>query len=379
MNIDIRNQTAAPDPSLLTGIKYVRFPYNISNGTGITTPQTARDAANLYAPYIDRLRAAGKVPIVVLTHQTYGEGRNWRGMSPSDWQTFINEWVSFVVTHVVNRYIGKCVWQVWNEQDNGSEAAVGLEPVIYSTMLRKAWEAIKTIDSGATILTGGFVSGPGLGLQYASQMEPNWTRHCNGVATHEYGSEGATPYPGNSTGRIEPKITAWRNATGKPIWITEYGVLNNPGADYNRVVNYARDFMTAIRGRAETACWFAYGHQHNGYPVIDGAGNPRSELLAATSQGGSTTPTPQPEPPNLVRIAGLPSAGLNFRAAPAITNNVIGTVRNGDMVAVTEDVAVEDAYRWVRIWHKPTQREGWLAVRGGSWHAYTEVCQKTTL
>lgn len=356
MNIDPRNSSAAPDPSLLTGIKYARFAYNISNGTGITTPQTAQDAANLYAPYIDRLRSAGKVPIIVLTHQTYGEGRDWRNMSSTQWQAFVDEWVTYVTEHVVKRYIGKCIWQVWNEQDNGSEAAVGVEPPIYSMMLRRTWNSIKGIDGGAPILTGGFVSGPGLGLQYASRMEPNWMRYCNGVATHEYGSEGATPYPGNSTGRIEPKIAQWKNATGKPIWITEYGVLNNPDAPYNTVVNYTRDFMKAIEGRAETGCYFAYGHQHNGYPVIGSDDRPRPELLAAAAQTTTTTP-PDPSGGATVRY----NISINLRSMPTTQGAIATVIPVGGLATISEGaLEVADGYVWVKTQYAGFS--GWTAL-----------------
>src|SRR5262249_5195312 len=85
INLDLLHPLGKPAPERLKGVGWVRFPYSVSMGRG----STDLDAAySFYAPYIDRYSKAGLKIILILTHQTYGEGQGyvWPNMDTGKWR-----------------------------------------------------------------------------------------------------------------------------------------------------------------------------------------------------------------------------------------------------------------------------------------------------
>ena len=73
VNLDIYHPQGKPAPAKLGGIGWVRFGYNVSNGSG---SEDIEAALARYLPRIAAYRRAGYRVILVLSHQTYGEGKN---------------------------------------------------------------------------------------------------------------------------------------------------------------------------------------------------------------------------------------------------------------------------------------------------------------
>ncbi|MBZ0275833.1 MAG: peptidoglycan DD-metalloendopeptidase family protein, partial [Anaerolineae bacterium] len=118
INLDLQHRLGQPDPSRMKGAGWVRFAYNVSMGRGSTDLNAAYD---LYAPYIERCAKAGLKVLLVLTHQTYGEGAGyvWPNMDSNRWNELAGRFSDFA-GKIATRFAGKdqvTAYQIWNEQD----------------------------------------------------------------------------------------------------------------------------------------------------------------------------------------------------------------------------------------------------------------------
>ena len=137
------------------------------------------------------------------------------------------------------------------------------------------------------IITGGHTGGPGVGAPYAKQTISHMPSNIrpDGIAFHPYG-RGAqqSPEKYRHFGLIEESIMAYSQALpDKPLWITEWGVLNASQEPSDAIGGYALDFIKLVKNRyggmIATMIWYAWAEgMHNGYGIVDGAGNPRPGL-----------------------------------------------------------------------------------------------------
>jgi hypothetical protein len=79
---------------------------------------------------------------------------------------------------------------------------------------------------------------------------------------------------------------------GRPVWITEWGVLDRQGDDSiaGQVSQYASGFMNIIRtqfpGKVAAACWYAWADgMDNGYGLVKSNGTPRQPLYDTYRRG----------------------------------------------------------------------------------------------
>lgn len=85
-------------------------------------------------------------------------------------------------------------------------------------------------------------------------------------------------------GHIDDSIRAYSTVIpDKPLWITEWGVLDHPNDNPSDIANYATNFMSHLKARYrdKIACmiWYAWAQgMHNGYGIVDSSNNPRSPL-----------------------------------------------------------------------------------------------------
>lgn len=288
MNLDILHNLGKPGADRLKGTGWVRFAYNVSMGRG----STDLDAAyNLYAPYIERYSKAGLKVILVLTHQTYGEGAGyyWPGMDSGKWREFTSKYADFV-KKIAQRYAGKdqvAAYQIWNEQDtapNTGVAAVPLAPGDYAYILTETTKAIRAVDSKVQVITGGHVGGPAGGSNYAratlaampSNVRPD------GIAVHSYG-RGPVGNKYSPFGSIDEDVEAYSRVLGTPIWITEWGVLDRNGDPVGDVADYATGFIGRLKnlysGKVACCCWYAWADgMHNGYGLVGTNDQPKQPL-----------------------------------------------------------------------------------------------------
>jgi murein DD-endopeptidase MepM/ murein hydrolase activator NlpD len=291
INLDQLHPLGTPDATRLGGLGWVRFGYNVSNNTG---SEDIIAAFNRYAPLAERYVKAGYRVIFATSHQTYGEGKNefwpWPEMSDQKW-AILTERFADIMGRISKQWAGKGLvhcWQVWNEQDApiGAVASVPMTAQNYSRMLTRVIPAIRSADSQVYVITGGHTGGPTRGSEYARtalRALPAGVA-VDGIACHPYGRGPNTSSIYTPFGHIDDEIKAYTAVLpDKPIWLTEWGVLDRPNDSATDIANYATDFISYIKARypEQVACmiWYAWAQgMHNGYGIVDSGGNPRAPL-----------------------------------------------------------------------------------------------------
>jgi hypothetical protein len=262
---------------------------------------------------------AGIKVLMVFTHQLYGEAArkpdggfkyNFTGMygEPKAWEEFIPIYADFAKrsaklfagTGLVHAY------QIWNEQDTAPEnarAAVPIKALDYGRMLGETIRAIREVDKTTPIITGGHVGGPVSGKVYAEAAINEMKKlfpHVplpDGIACHSYGRAGvldekAKTFGYGRFGMIDDDVVAYSQVIpGKPIWITEWGVLDQSRPEHDpriapadEVTEYAVNFINRLKerfpGKVTATMWYAWAHyMDNGYGMVDGNGSPNGKLL----------------------------------------------------------------------------------------------------
>lgn len=254
VNTDPRNPVGSPSASEIFPLRYARFPFASET---LDIPLRF----SFYDPIINDCIANKVKPILVLNHQTWGEGRGyWWDSMRND----VGAWLDFSVRFsaeiaaVAVRYGDKVVYQIWNEGDQASAAAVGLPPLAYAKMLDMCVYAIRAVAPNAEIITQGHVSGDPNYWKIAQATSQTATT-LSGVAIHPYGIGG-----GNfgRLGTVQGVVNQWRAITKLPIWFTEWGVCGGAAISLSdeSVVSYATSFLAeASAARVHAAIWYGYG------------------------------------------------------------------------------------------------------------------------
>jgi len=298
VNLDLFHPLGHPQPSRLKGIGWVRFLYNVSyNPANNSYGNTDLNAVyNRYHPMLEQYARAGIKVLLVLTHQTYGEGRDeywpWRAMTSDKWRDLSKKYAD-MLNRIARQYAGQNIvhaYQIWNEQDTPPELAVAAVPMPaadYGYLLAESIKAIRSVDSSVQIITGGHVNGPRQARQYAQKAfaaMPDGIRP-DGVAFHPYGRKAPgsdTPY--GPFGTIENAMLEYvRALPDKPVWITEWGVLDHPNDPAQQVATYALDFLSFLKNKYRTrvaaAIWYAWADgMHNGYGLVSANDQPKQPL-----------------------------------------------------------------------------------------------------
>jgi hypothetical protein len=298
VNLDLFHPLGHPQPSRLKGVGWVRFLYNVSyNPANNTYGNTDINAVyNRYKPVLEQYARAGVKVLLVLTHQTYGEGRDeywpWRAMTTDKWRDLSKKYAD-MLNRIARQYAGQNIvhaYQIWNEQDTPPELAFAAVPVPaadYGRMLAEAVPAIRSADANATIITGGHLTGPPQGAKYArtalAQM-PAGVRP-DGIAFHAYG-RGApradkryAPF-----GTVGEAVRIYSQVLpGAPVWITEWGVLDLPSDPPEAIAKYATAFVKDLKNnygdKVGAAIWYAWAQgMHNGYGLVGENDQPRPTL-----------------------------------------------------------------------------------------------------
>lgn len=296
MNLDMHNPLGHPSPDRMKGIGWIRVKFNVSyNPEKNTYGNTDVEATfKRVKPFIEPYVKAGIKVLMVFTHQLYGEGAgyNWPGMDTGRWNDLIPKYADFAKrtaalfapTGLISAY------QIWNEQDTKPEnarAAVPISAKDYANMLTQTIRAIRTVDSKTPIITGGHVGGPDSGGAYARATlaaMPTDVRP-DGIASHPYG-RGVSGHKFSNWGPLEEEIRKYAAVMpGKPVWFTEWGVLDRQGdlGVAKDVADYAKGFMNIIKtqfsGQVAAAIWYAWADgMDNGYGLVDKDDKPKASL-----------------------------------------------------------------------------------------------------
>lgn len=289
VNLDVFHPLGAPDTNRLGGLGWVRMGYNVSEGRGSTDLVAAY---NRYFPHLQAYARAGRKVMLTLTHQTFGEaqGYNWNQMNDGQWSDLTNRFAQ-IVGQIARQYAGKGVvhvYQIWNEQDApaGAGSSVPLTPQVYGRLLKAAITAIRSADENVYIITGGHTAGPVNGSNYAkAAIAATGGVKPNGVAFHPYGRGTPDSNPNyRQFGYISESVDRYSLVLpGKPVWITEWGILDRPGDNPADIGRYATDFISYLKtrygNRVATMIWYAWAQgMHNGYGIVDTGSNARPGL-----------------------------------------------------------------------------------------------------
>ncbi len=290
VNLDVFHPLGRPAPARLGDLGWVRFGYNVSNARG---SEDINAALQRYLPQVEAYRNAGYRVIFATSHQTYGEGKNefwpWSQMTAAKWR-LLRQRFADMMGRIAAQWADRdlvAAWQIWNEPDSLSGAAsVRMSADNYGMMFDEVYRAIRSADSKVNIITAGFNSGPVRGSAYARRMLRQLSDDVvpDGLAFHPYG-RGVNGHPFYSRfGHIDESVWAYSGVLPeKPLWITEFGVLDRPDDSAGQIARYASDMVRYLKtqypGRIATLLWYAWAQgMHNGYGLVDGAGNPRPPL-----------------------------------------------------------------------------------------------------
>jgi hypothetical protein len=281
VNLDVLHPLGAPEAHRLNGLGWVRFGYNVSAAKGSEDIQAAYDR---YMPQLEKYAKVGIKVVLVFTHQTFGEGKNeywpWPTMTTDKWRHLTARFAD-MVGKIAQQYAGQDLvhaYQVWNEMDAhiGAVASVPMVASDYAIVLGETIKAIKAVDANVPVITGGHTGGPGAGGQYAKKTIaalPGNVRP-DGIAFHPYG-RGLVNDPYANFGHIDVSMQAYTSILpGKPVWITEWGVLNAANHDPNAILKYASGFVKHLKarypGKVAAMIWYAWAmSMHNGYGLVD--------------------------------------------------------------------------------------------------------------
>jgi hypothetical protein len=284
VNLDPRNALNIGKPSTeqLGNINWLRINYDVSFETGNTDINLA---FALYEPICRPYLESGKRLIFVLSHETFGE--NTQGLPvkrPAEFAPFVagivDQWKD---------WNDQIVWEIWNEPDlgfndanfdpNKPQASIPLTPSEFADLLSRTIQKIREIDSDAILISGGLMRGQPSYLAQTLAALPQDIQ-LDGIAIHPYGQDPNQDAHFGPHGDFHTLMQAYKdNANGIPLYITEWGVLDQPNLPVADVAAYATRFLDACKLYAECAVWFAWADQmDNGYGLVEVNQNKKQAL-----------------------------------------------------------------------------------------------------
>ncbi len=288
VNLDEMHPLGKPPANRLGKIGWVRFGYSVSNKTG---SEDIRKAYDRYAPLAERYVKAGYKVVFTTSHETYGEGKDqfwpWASMTDQKWDMLIKPF-SEMMYNIARQWAGKGLveaWQVWNEQDAhlGAEASVAMSPANYKKMLRAVVPAIRAGDPEVFVLTGGYTNTQGERYVRLSIQGLTHDAMPDGLAMHIYGRSCRPNDRYGQYGSIDDLLKAYYAILPKPLWITEWGVLDAPDHNPRDIGDYAMAMVQHIKRNyanlVQALIWYAWAESmHNGFGIVDRNNQPRPGL-----------------------------------------------------------------------------------------------------
>ena len=179
---------------------------------------------------IAALRARG-VKVLVVVHRAPAWASAGRGgiappSNPAAFGAFMGQ--------IAQRVPGADAWELWNEPDSGEFWAGGADPAAYAALLRSAYPAIKAVQPGDAVVTGGMV---GNNMDFLAALYANGAQGSfDAVGVHTDTAcltSGPDAYYRDERGRVGRytfssyrevhAVMADHGDAGKPIWMTELG------------------------------------------------------------------------------------------------------------------------------------------------------------
>ncbi|MBZ0309468.1 MAG: glycoside hydrolase family 5 protein, partial [Anaerolineae bacterium] len=272
----------------LTRAGWVRFPF-------LASPYhyaSLEEAFVFYDPVIRAYNHLGVKVLLVLTHETYGEGRSWPTMTSADWEAFIPDYVEVVERIAAHYGDGVAGYEIWNEgnaQPN-DPAAVHIPPKLYARLLDSASKTIRAAAPEAKIILGGLLIGSEADYirQVRAALHGRLPVDAIGVHPYAFGAPNDTT-PFSPLGDVDEIIKGLNEAApGMPLWLTEVGAIgdNQPG-QWSAAARYLRSLYQhverAFTGRVPVVIWYGWSDamhpelHTNG--LVTRGGQPKSPLF----------------------------------------------------------------------------------------------------
>jgi hypothetical protein len=169
---------------------------------------------------------------------------------------------------VATHYKGKVqAWEIWNEPENALYWKPAPDPAAYTRMLIKAAAAIKSVDPGVTVLSGGVVPYDPNFLN-AVAANGGWNAF-DALSIHPYVDPFTPETAQIDVVGIKNVQTLAARYGAKPIWITEFGWTSGPcerdpqgRTNEEQQANYLVRGAVLLRGAgAERVLWYNYKDQ----------------------------------------------------------------------------------------------------------------------
>lgn len=337
LNIDPNNPRGNPDPAELRdlGVEIVRYTYYDSSGGDQLDP----GKADFYRQKAQAYREASIASLVILTYDTY-PNKPAPEASDGDWDNYINRFANRAaqIAQLLNPF--RPAYQVWNEPDHPVHPGYSptLREAVFGRMLRRTRDAIKAVDPGALIVTGGLASGNPSWLTTVIQSQGG-VLPADIVAFHPYGQrpEPNFPNPGWAFGYFGDLLkNYYRAGQNKPVWITEMGIKEED-VGHNReqaaefLRRYYRTVISKYSDKVQQLIWFCYsdgmvqpfglveanGNRKPAYQAFQQSVNARAQWQPAPAPLPVQIPTTPPPPPPALVVAPPPPPPPGPAVAPA--------------------------------------------------------------
>lgn len=364
VNIDPRNPTSIiTDYSTVKPLHSVRYVFDVSMERGSTN---LADAYALYDPILSGFAECGIVQIIVLNHETWGEGRgfNWEHMDLSMWQSYaegLSKMAARIAQHVyweLGVSPSQIVWQIGNEHDAlpGTFTSVPMPAQAYAYLLDAVAGALRGVSSVARIISHGHCRSPQEIVKYWSDVKRTsaLAKTIEGVGYHPY------TYSGNTIskrwGWSGTIATAVNKVLGvldekQEVWLTEFGPQDE-NATPTEVAPFIADFFAGSEAifRVSHIVYFAWGKQDRNTAVVDASGKKRAKIWDAMTSGIGSLPLPA------AGRSGVTSDNLNYRRTPTTKGIRVGTLPKGTPIVLETVTVSSDGFNWARIVSCPSAK-----------------------
>jgi endo-1,4-beta-mannosidase len=158
----------------------------------------------------------------------------------------LSQWNSTVREYAM-QYPSVSAWEIWNEPQYYLLGFQNYSVKNYFLMLQSAYEIIKSVDPNALVIAFGGVYLPQLPF-VEGVIKLGGLEYCDAVSLHMY--PGYYDTLGGQTWEAAYKYTLNQYVEilhGKPIWITETGLMSYPTTNYpENIGNQSQYMLTAI-------------------------------------------------------------------------------------------------------------------------------------
>lgn len=244
INIDPANPGGFPTPQSVAGAGWVRMEFKECTTSNDPANPNLKQTLDAYRSLLEGYKSVGLKTLLIIDYDSYPSGAtNISGFAER--AGLIAEQLGSVVD----------AYEIWNEPD--IEQGRNLSPSQYAALLSAA---AGRIGSGATIISAGLASGnPGYLSSVVSSMGSSWGL-IDGVGIHPYGAnpgpDGSSCDIGNSGDLLNFLGLMAQAGGGKPLWITEIGLMTE---DLNLQARYLECFyQRANAAGVANITWFAW-------------------------------------------------------------------------------------------------------------------------